>query len=223
MNLDALAFLVPVLQIILIDILLSGDNAVVIALACRSLPVGERRLAVWIGTAAAIALRAVFTLSVAQFLSLSYFKIIGGAILLLIAIQLVEDEGSAKEAKPGHSLWDSVRIIVVADVVMSLDNAVAIAAAAKGSAVLVLAGLALSIPIIVFGSTLALALLNRFPSLVWVSAAMLGWVAGELIASDPVLAAWTGPRLPRPDSWCWPLSGAAFVLIMAWLRQNTRA
>lgn len=130
---------------------------------------------------------------------------------------------SAKEAKPDHSFWDSVRIIVVADVVMSLDNAVAIAAAAKGSAILVLAGLALSIPIIIGGSTLALALLSRFPSLVWASAAMLGRVAGALIASDPALAAWPDPRLPRLDSRFRPLSGAALVLVIAWQRHNTRA
>lgn len=222
---NATASLVPLLQIIWIDILLSGDNAVVIALACRSLPARQRQrqLAIWLGAAAAIALRILFTLSVAQFLALPFFKLISGAILLVIAIRLVEEEDSAKEAEPGHSIWTSVRIIVVADVAMSLDNAVAIAAAVKGSAVLIIVGLALSIPLIVYGSTLALALLTRFPTLVWAGAGMLGWLAGELIGSDLDLSAWWGSRLPILETEWWALSGAVFVLGVAWLRHRLRA
>jgi YjbE family integral membrane protein len=223
MNPAATAFLVPLLEIIWIDILLSADNAVVIALACRSLPHRQRRLAIWLGAGAAVALRVVFTLSVAQLLVLPFVKSVGGGILLIIAIQLVAEQHDAKEAKPGHSIWDSVRIIVVADIVMSLDNAVAIAAAAKGSALLILIGLALSIPLIVYGSTLALSLLVRYPALVWAGAALLGWVAGELIGADRDLAALSGFRLPGSDSWWWGPGGAAFVLAVAWLMFRARA
>jgi YjbE family integral membrane protein len=217
----ATAFLVPLLQIIWIDILLSGDNAVVIALACRSLPVRQRRITIWLGATAAIALRVIFTLSVAQVLALRFVKIISGAVLIVIAIRLIEEEDSAKEVEPLQSIWASVRIIVVADVAMSLDNAVAIAAAAKGSAVLILVGLALSIPLIVYGSTLVLGLLTRFPALVWAGAAMLGWVAGEIICLDPDLPAWSA-RLSNFESWFWASGGAAFVLAAAWARHNVR-
>lgn len=218
-----MAFLVPLVQIVWVNILLSGDNAMVIALACRSLPVRQRRVAIWAGAGAAIALRVIFTLSVAQFLALPFFKIISGVVLLLIAIRLVDGEESAKETVLGHSLWASVRIIAVADVAMSLDNAVAIAAAAKGSAVLILTGLSLSIPLIVCGSTLALALIARFPTLIWAGAAMLGWVAGELIALDPDLAAWSVSWLPSLETWPLAASGAALTLGVAWLRQKARA
>ena len=222
MNPHATAFLVPLLQIVWIDILLSGDNAVVIALACRSLPVRQRRIAIWLGATAAIALRVIFTLSVAQVLALRFVKIISGAVLIVIAIRLIEEEDSAKEIEPLQSIWASVRIIVVADVAMSLDNAVAIAAAAKGSAVLILAGLALSIPLIVYGSTLVLALLARFPALIWAGAAMLGWVAGEIMSLDPDLPAWSA-GVSALGSWLWASGAAAVVLAAAWARHRVRS
>lgn len=218
----ATAFLVPLLQIVWIDVLLSGDNAVVIALACRSLPLRQRRLAIWLGATAAIALRVIFTLSVAQVLALRFVKIISGAILIVIAIRLVEEENSAKQIEPLQSIWASVRIIVVADVAMSLDNAVAIAAAAKGSAVLILVGLALSIPLIVYGSTLVLGLLTRFPALVWAGAAMLGWVAGEIMSLDPDLPAWSAGVSSALGSWLWATGAAAVVLAAAWARHRVR-
>jgi YjbE family integral membrane protein len=206
MDLAPPAAWLPLLEIIWIDILLSGDNAVVIALACRSLPDRQRTLGVILGSGAAVALRVVFTLFVVELLGLPYLKIAGGVLLAWIAIMLAGAEEPQKEIRPANTLWSAIRIIAVADAVMSLDNMVAVAAAAKGSKLLILLGLALSIPLIVFGSTLVLALLNRLPVLVWAGAALLGWIAGDLLCSDPVRhgraragwasTVWTGRRGP---------------------------
>ena len=219
MDLAPPAAWLPLLEIIWIDILLSGDNAVVIALACRSLPDRQRTLGVILGSGAAIALRVVFTLFVVELLGLPYLKIAGGVLLAWIAIRLAGAEEPQKEIRPANTLWSAIRIIAVADAVMSLDNVVAVAAAAKGSKLLILLGLALSIPLIIFGSTLVLALLNRLPVLVWAGAALLGWIAGDLLCSDPVLAAWPRPRWLGFDSWDGP-AGAIFVLAAVWLRRR---
>ncbi|MGB7044693.1 MAG: YjbE family putative metal transport protein, partial [Methylocella sp.] len=161
----ATAFWLPLLKIIWINILLSGDNAVVIALACRSLPEGQRTLGVILGSGAAVALRIVFTVLVVELLGLPFVKIAGGVLLLWIGVSLAREEERQNKIAPANTLWSAIRIVAVADAVMSFDNMVAVAAAAKGSIALILLGLALSIPLIVFGSTLALALLNRFPVL----------------------------------------------------------
>jgi YjbE family integral membrane protein len=217
MNPETTAFALQLLQIVWIDILLSGDNAIVIALACRALPEGSRQRAMWLGAGAAVGMRAAFTISVVQLMALPFVKIIGGALLLLIAIRLVGEEDERKEPKSEASMWSAIRIIVIADLVMSLDNVVAVAAAARGSPTLIFTGLALSIPLIVSGSALVLSMLGRFPVLVWAGAAMLGWIGGEFIASDRDLAAWlrlsaTGlSEAPGP-------AGAALVLTFAWLR-----
>ena len=174
-----------------INILLSGDNAVVIALASRSLPPEQRRAAVVGGSTGAIALRVVFCLIVLWLLSVPYLKLTGGLLLLYIGVRLMmpEDEGSNGIAAKS-SLWPAMRTIIVADAVMSLDNAVAIAAAAKGSTVLIVAGLVISVPLIVFGSTLVLKVLLRFPLLVTAGAGLLGWIAGDIIAGDAAVARW---------------------------------
>jgi YjbE family integral membrane protein len=222
MDLEATDFLIPLLQIIWIDILLSGDNAVVIALACRALPRRQRQGAILLGAGAAVMLRVVFTFLVVELLGIPSLKIMGGALLLWIAIQLVADQRAGKEVTPAETIWASIRIIVVADAVMSLDNVVAIAAAARGSKWLILFGLALSIPLIVFGSTLVLALLGRFPALVWFGAALLGWIAGEVIGSDPDAETWLRLHAPNLKDWCAP-AGAFFVLAIAGLRANRTA
>ena len=216
------AFWLPLLEIIWIDILLSGDNAVVIALACRSLPKGQRRLGVILGSGAAVALRVVFTVLVVELLGLPFVKIVGGVLLLWIAVRLAGAEEPQKEVRPANSLWSAIRIIAVADAVMSLDNMIAVAAAAKGSKLLILLGLALAIPLLVFGSTLVLALLNRFPVLVWAGAMLLGWIAGDLIGADPDLAAWLRVRWPGFDTWDGP-AGAVCVPVIAWLRRRHKA
>ncbi|MGH8277103.1 MAG: TerC family protein, partial [Steroidobacteraceae bacterium] len=216
------AFWLPLLEIIWINILLSGDNAVVIALACRSLPEEQRTLGIVLGSGAAVALRVVFTVFVVELLSLPFVKIAGGALLLWIGVRLAVEEEPEKEIKQANTLWSAIRIVAVADVVLSLDNMVAIAAAAQGSKLLILLGLALSIPLIVLGSTLVLALLNRFPALVWAGAGLLGWIAGDLLGTDPGLAAWLRVRWPGFDAWD-GLAGAVFVLVVAWLRRLHKA
>jgi YjbE family integral membrane protein len=147
---------------------------------------------------------------------------VGGVLLLWIAVRLAGAEEPQKEVRPANTLWSAIRIIAVADAVMSLDNMIAVAAAARGSKLLILLGLALSIPLLVFGSTLVLALFNRFPILVWAGAVLLGWIAGNLIGTDPDLAAWLRVRWPGFDTWDGPV-GAAFVAVTAWLRRRHKA
>jgi YjbE family integral membrane protein len=175
-----------------------------------------------LGSGAAVALRVVFTVLVVELLGLPFVKIVGGVLLLWIAVRLAGAEEPQKEVRPANSLWSAIRIIAVADAVMSLDNMIAVAAAAKGSKLLILLGLALTIPLLVFGSTLVLALLNRFPILVWAGAGLLGWIAGNLIGADPDLAAWLRVRWPGFDTWDGP-AGAAFVPVIAWLGRRHKA
>ena len=189
-------FLLQILQIVWINILLSGDNAVVIALACRTLPARERKWGVILGAGAAVIMRIIFTIMVMEMMEIPYLKLVGGLLLLWIAVKLVIDDNDESNIHAASTIWNAVRTIAVADMVMSLDNVVAIAAAAKGSVPLIAFGLVLSVPLIVFGATLIITVLQRFPLLVWAGAALLGWVAGELIASEPAIhalsASWTG-------------------------------
>jgi YjbE family integral membrane protein len=183
-------FWAAVVQIIWIDIVLSGDNAVLIALACRGLPARQRRLGMIIGAGVAALLLIVFTITLSALMSsLPYLRLISACALIWIAISLVgpnqHDEADAPEA--AGSLWRAVRIIVVADLIMGLDNALAIAAIANGRYLLLGLGLAISIPIVFAGSAIVLALIGRFPIIVWAGGAVLGWVAGELFVSDLVI------------------------------------
>jgi YjbE family integral membrane protein len=181
-------FWVAVVQIIWIDIVLSGDNAVVIAMACRGLPVRQRRRGMIIGAGVAAVLLIVFTITVSALISLPYLRLASACALIWIAIKLVgSDEHDAADTPPAESLWRAVRIVVVVDIVMGLDNAVAVAALANGRYVLLGLGLAISIPIVFAGSAIVLALLERFPIFVWAGGALLGWVAGALFVSDPVI------------------------------------
>jgi YjbE family integral membrane protein len=182
-------FWVAVAKIIWINILLSGDNAVVIAMACRGLPYRQRVWGMILGAGVAVVLRIVFTAVVASLMLLPYLKIVGGLALFYIAAKLlVPDDPDESETEAVEHLWRAVRIVAVADIIMSLDNVIAIAAAAGGNAALLVLGLAISIPLIVAGAALIMALLERFPILVWAGAALLGWIVGEVIATDPVVA-----------------------------------
>ena len=175
-------------QIIWINVLLSGDNAIVIALACRGLPANKRFLGIVLGALAAIVLRIIFTVFVQKLLELPYLKVIGGVLLLWVAYKLITQEDANEDGvAASESLWGAVRTIAIADVVMSLDNVLAIAAAAKGNYPLIILGLVISIPMIIGGATILTKILHRFPVLVWAGAALLGWIAGDLIASDPVV------------------------------------
>lgn len=178
-------------KIIWIDILLSGDNAVVIALACRGLPPRQRVWGMVLGAGAAVTLRIIFTAIVSSLMLLPYVKIVGGTALLYIAAKLlVPDPPGRGGVAMGEQLWRAVRIVAVADAVMSLDNVIAIAAVAQGHIALLVFGLVVSIPLIVAGAALIMSLLDRFPVLIWAGAALLGWIAGEVIATDPVVVAY---------------------------------
>jgi YjbE family integral membrane protein len=181
-------FWIGLLKIIWINIILSGDNAVVIALAARSLPPHQQRKAVFWGSGAAVVLRIVLTVVAAKLLALPYLQIVGGLLLLWIGVQLLgdEDEGEG-ETKEYGTLMAAVRTILIADLVMSLDNVIAVAAAAQGSMTLLVLGLAISIPLVIFGSTLMIALMERFPIIVVLGAGLIGWVGGETIVSDAVI------------------------------------
>ena len=180
---------VSIAKIIGINIILSGDNAVVIALACRGLPPKQRMYGILLGAGAAIVLRIIFTVIVNQLLGIPYLKLIGGLLLFWIAVKLViHEEASEDSVGSGSNLWEAVKIVAIADIVMSLDNVLAIAAAAGGDMNLIILGLIISIPLVVGGATLITSLLTRYPILVWAGAALLGWVAGELLATEPALA-----------------------------------
>jgi YjbE family integral membrane protein len=180
------AYLIPLLEIIWIDILLSGDNAVVIAMACRSLPPHRQKLGIGLGAATAVVLRIIFATIITYLLAIPYLRIVGGVLLLWIAIKLVKaNEEDENHITAHESLFGAVRTIAVADLVMSLDNVVAIAAAAKGHVSLFVIGLLISIPFVVGGASLVSTLIQRVPALIWFGGALLGWISGEMIASDP--------------------------------------
>jgi YjbE family integral membrane protein len=186
--------LIKILQIIWINIILSGDNAVVIALACRGLPPERQRVGMIAGAGVAVGLRIVFTLLVASLLSTPFLKIAGSLLLFWIAVKLLvenEDEAEGKIAA-SERLWHAIRTIAIADAVMSLDNVLAIAAVAQGSWFLLILGLAISIPLVIVGASLIMSLIERFPIFVWLGAGLLGWVSGEMLISDPWLVGQLG-------------------------------
>ncbi len=189
-----LAFLSGILSIVLIDLILAGDNAVVIAMAVRSLPPDQRKKGILYGSAAAVLLRVALTFFVAHLLAVNYVKLVGGVVILWIAVKLfVEDEEAAIVRKEASSLWHAVRIIIIADITMALDNMLAVGAASHGNLFLLLFGLGLSIPFIVFTSALLSRLMDRYPVIIYIGAALLGKIGGEMIVTDPVVARFVGP------------------------------
>jgi YjbE family integral membrane protein len=191
MTLDSTEFWLALAQIIGINIVLSGDNAVVIALAARSLPPQQQKQAVLWGSGAAVVMRILLTVVAVELLKLPWLKLIGAMLLFWIAIKLLlpehEGEGGGKTAP---SMAAAIKTILIADLLMSLDNVIAVAAAAKGSLLLLIIGLGISIPLVIFGSTLLLGLMERYPIIITIGAALLGWVAGEMVISDPVAKGW---------------------------------
>ena len=181
-------FWINLVKIIWINIILSGDNAVVIALAARAVPVEQQKKAVLFGAGAAVILRILLTVVAVQLLKLPFLQIVGGLLLLWIGLQLLGDDDHDEGAvKANGTLLAAIRTILIADIVMSLDNVIAVAAAAQGSTTLLIVGLAISIPLVVFGSTLMIKLMERFPIIVTLGAALIGWVSGETMASDVAL------------------------------------
>lgn len=214
-------FWMAVLQIIAIDILLGGDNAVVIALACRRLPVHQRNKGIFWGVIGAIALRIVLLFFAVQLLGIPGLKALGALLLLWIGVKLLvpEDEGETHVESPTH-LLAAVKTVVVADAVMSLDNVVAVAGAANDNFILVVLGILVSVPIIVWGSKLVLALMDRFPAVITLGGALLGWIAGEMLLSDGFLKPW----LATAASWLkyvLPAAGALLVVLAGrWLARR---
>ena len=186
--LNSADFWIGLVKIIWINIILSGDNAVVIALAARSLPPAQQKKAIMFGSGAAVVLRIVLTVVAAKLLELSFLQVIGGVLLLWIGYQLLtgEEDGDG-ESKGNGSMMVAIRTILIADLVMSLDNVIAVAATAQGNMVLLILGLAISIPLVVFGSTLMIKLMERFPVIIVLGAALIGWVGGETIVNDNIL------------------------------------
>lgn len=178
-------FWIALSQIILINIVLSGDNAVVIALACRSLPATQQKKAILFGSVGAIVLRIVLTFFAVYLLSLPYLKLVGAGLLLWIGVGLLKGDDEEEELAGHANLAAAIRTIVVADLVMSLDNVIGVAAAAKGDVPLLVFGLVISIPLIIFGSTMILKLMSRFPVIITLGAGLLGWVAGEMALTEP--------------------------------------
>jgi YjbE family integral membrane protein len=221
--LQSMDFWIGLLKIVWINIILSGDNAVVIALAARTVPLRQQRKAVFLGAGAAVVLRIALTVVAAKLLELSFLQVAGGLLLLWIGIQLLseEEEEGEGEVKQAGTLMAAVRTILIADLVMSMDNVIAVAAAAKGDMVLLILGLAISIPLVIFGSTLMIKLMERFPIIVVLGAALIGWVGGETIVGDfalkGVLA--SAPWLHYAAA----AAGAALVVGLGRVLQNRHA
>ena len=215
-------FWLALAQIILINIVLSGDNAVVIALACRSLPHEQQKKAILFGSVGAIVLRVLLTFFAVYLLTLPYLKLLGAALLLWIGIGLLKGEDDEEELEGHSGLMAAIKTIIIADLVMSLDNVIGVAAAAKGNILLLVLGLVISIPLIIFGSTLILKLMNRFPIIITLGAALLGWVAGEMALSDPSIKAYVEHnQLLHTLA---PAAGAVIVVILGkWLARRAPA
>ena len=215
-------FWLALAQIILINIVLSGDNAVVIALACRSLPHEQQKKAILFGSVGAIVLRVLLTFFAVYLLTLPYLKLLGAALLLWIGIGLLKGEDDEEELEGHSGLMAAIKTIIIADLVMSLDNVIGVAAAAKGNILLLVLGLVISIPLIIFGSTLILKLMNRFPIIITLGAALLGWVAGEMALSDPSIKAYVeNNHLLHTLA---PAAGAVVVVVVGkWLARRAPA
>ena len=212
-------FWIAVLQIIVIDIMLGGDNAVVIALACRKLPPEQRSKGIFWGVVGAIGLRVVMIFFALQLLAVPYLKIVGGLLLLWIGIKLMmpEHEDEHDSIDGGTTLMAAIKTIVVADAVMSLDNVISVAGASHGSMVLVTFGILVSIPIVVWGSKLVLTLMDRFPVVITLGAALLGWIAGGMVVSDQATPESISKGIPYAH-YVFASTGALFVVVVGkWL------
>jgi YjbE family integral membrane protein len=206
-------FLIPLAQIIGINIVLSGDNAVVIALASRSLPPAQQKKAVVWGSAAAIFMRIVLTLTAVALLNMPYLKLIGSVFLVWIGIGLLNSNEGEGEIESSQNLAAAIRTILIADLVMSLDNVLGVAAAAKGNFTLLIIGLAISIPMVIFGANMLLRLMERFPVIITIGAALLGYVGGEMAVTDPAVTDWVDQNFHSLHEIV-PVTCAALIVIV---------
>lgn len=218
------AFWTGLLAIIWVNVILSGDNAVVIALAARSLPVRQQKQAVIWGAGAAVVLRIILTIVAVELLRLPWLRLIGGILLFWIAIKLmVPEEGGDDGVGSSDNLWAAIKTILIADLVMSLDNVIAVAAVAKDSFVLLILGLAISIPLVIFGATMLMKLMERWPIIISVGAALIGYVAGEMLVTDPVVKDWVDANIAWLH-WAAPAAGAILVVAVGkWLAARAEA
>ena len=231
------AFWIGLGKIIWVNLLLSGDNAVVIALAARSLPPKQQKAAVFWGAGAAVAMRVVLTIFAVALLTLPWLKIVGGVLLLWIGVKLLVPEEGEEDIASSDNLWQAIKTILIADLVMSLDNVLAVAAAADSAApsadmaamkyTLLVLGLAISIPIVIFGSTLMLKLMERWPVIITLGGALLGWIAGEMMVTDPAIDAWVEHNAAWLETWrVAAILGAVIVYVVGTFlakRQHVRA
>src|SRR5574342_551150 len=228
-ELQTAAFWVGLWQIILVNIVLSGDNAVVIALAARSLPPRQQKQAVFWGAGAAVIMRIILTVIAVEMLKWPWLKLIGAALLLWIAVKLLlPEDGDGDDVESSDNLWSAIKTILIADLVMSLDNVIAVAAAADSAAptpdmvamkyTLLILGLAISIPIVIFGSTLMLKLMERWPVIITLGGALLGWIAGEMMVTDPAIDAWVEHNAAWLEQWrVAAIVGAVIVIVVGTL------
>lgn len=218
------AFVSALFSIVVIDLILAGDNAVVIAMAVRSLPSNQRRRGILVGAGAAVVLRVLATFFVSQMLRIQFIKLVGGALILWIAVKLFV-EGAPEEGfdRKATNLWQAIRVIVIADITMSVDNMLAVAGASQGNLFLLLFGLGLSIPFVVFTSNLLAMLMDKYPIIIYLGAAILGRVGGEMMITDPFMEAWVHPN--KVVAYAVEALFAVGVIVVGkiWLRQIIRA
>ncbi|MGO0062529.1 TerC family protein [Brevibacillus fluminis] len=214
--------LLSLLQIIIVNLVLSGDNAIVIALACRRLPAHLQKKAVFWGSIGAIALRIILTFAAVWMLKIPFVQVIGGVLLISIAVKLLAGEEEHASINSGSNMKEAMKTIIFADLVMSLDNVIAVAGAANGNLVLVMIGLAISIPLIVWGSQLLMKLMNRFPFIVLAGAALLGYTAGEMIVGDAFIARFLEPVLPQAHV-AVPIALAVIVVVLGKIKKQKAA
>lgn len=207
------------LQILLINLVLSGDNAVVIAMACRRLPERQKKKAIWLGTAAAIVMRIALAAGAVYVLDVPYVQAIGAFFLFYIAFKLIGDEAEVRSIREAPSLGMAVRTMIAADFIMSLDNVLAVAAIAKGNLLLLACGIALSIPLIMWGSSLIVQWLNKVPALVYAGAGLLGYTSGEMLLGDAKLSGWFS-TLHASIEWVLPIACALAVVAGGWIGQR---
>jgi YjbE family integral membrane protein len=208
-------FIIALFSIMMVNIVLSGDNAVVIAMASRCLPAKQQKMAILWGSAGAIGLRVILTLVAVVLLQIPYLQFLGGLLLVWIAVKLLAEDGDGGELAASESMWTAVKTIIVADIVMSLDNTLAIAAVAKGDYLLLTLGLVLSIPLIIWGSQIIVKLMERFPAIVYAGAGLIAWTAGEMIRQDRLVAGY----MTAVPSWLLPAVLTAGVIAAgAWVK-----
>jgi YjbE family integral membrane protein len=215
-------FFLGIMNIVIIDLILAGDNAVVIAMAVRTLPRKQRLWGIMLGAGAAVVLRVALTFFVAQLLEISFIKLAGGTLIAWIAVKLFLEGAPEQEDREARSLWQAMRLIVIADITMSTDNVLAVAGASHGNLFLLIFGLALSIPFVVFTSNLLALLMDRYPIIIYFGAAVLGRVAGEMIFTDPAVVRWL--QLPTWFNYAMEVVFAVGVIVVGklWIRFTFR-